>query len=364
MKLTPRLAAGLLSMLPLIACSQRPQWHLLPSLPHPISNNAVTSVMHDDGRTTLYTFMGIADPDDNASITSASYRLDLGAKDPAWCPIADTPTLDGFAKIGASAISVGDRVFLLGGYTVEESGERTEKRFFEYLSETDEYVERADVPVEVDDTVLGVYQDRLIYAVSGWHGPTQTNVLDVQLYDTETDTWHAATPMPAPAPGLFGHAGTIIDDTIVICDGVAIKPTESGREFVISNRAFVGRIQADDPTSIAWSGRDAHPGKPTYRAAASQGPAGSGLILLIGGTDNPYNINGVGYDKQPSNPLDQIITFDPSVAQWNTLGADGPWPATMDHRGLVRVGPNSWAIIGGMTGPHMASKECWLLDMD
>ncbi len=354
-----RSALLLLLLTSLSACGQHSRWQPLPSLPLPIANNAVTSIVHGGDRATVYSFMGITDPTDDATITGASFRLDLPGG--SWERIADAPPLEGRAKIGASAISVGDRIFLLGGYTVSDDGETTEKRFFEYVPESNSYARLADVPVEVDDTVLGVWRDRFIYAISGWHGPTQTNILGVQFYDIQADQWSPATPMPAPSPGLFGHSGAIVGDTIIICDGAAIEPRDQGRAFVISDRVFVGTIDANEPAKIAWREIEAHPGRPTYRGAASQCATADGRMLLVGGTDNPYNISATGYDGESAMPLDQVLAFDPETGAWETLEASGPWPATMDHRGLVWVGENSWAIIGGMTAPGEATGACWRL---
>lgn len=47
------------------------------------------------------------------------------------------------------------------------------------------------MPVPVDDSVSLTYQDRYIYLVSGWH--KDDNVLNVQMYDSQTDIWVPAT---------------------------------------------------------------------------------------------------------------------------------------------------------------------------
>ncbi len=90
----------------------------LPSLPQPISNNAVTSLRHADGTYSLFSFMGLASPSFNGA-TSASYRLDLPGG--SWTRIADAPRLNNRAKIGASAITVAGEVYLIGGYTISRA---------------------------------------------------------------------------------------------------------------------------------------------------------------------------------------------------------------------------------------------------
>lgn len=49
-----------------------------------------------------------------------------------------------------------------------------------------------------------------------------------------------------------------------------------------------------------------HPGAPLYRAA---GGASAGLALFVGGSDNPYNYTGVGYDGVPAEPLTDAVWF-------------------------------------------------------
>ena len=141
------------------------------------------------------------------------------------------------------------QVYLIGGYTVRGFNEVTEHRLFRYDAVGDQYVELARLPVEVDDTVVGVYQDRYLYLVSGWHGPLNRNVPNVQVYDTQSDAWIQASAIPAPLPGLFGHSGTIIGDRIMYVDGVRSS------DFRISSRVFVGRIDPNasgDIAEIAW----------------------------------------------------------------------------------------------------------------
>lgn len=331
-------------------------WSELASLPITISNNAVTSVDNGDQTVTVYTFMGIESPSSSNSITAASYKMTLPGG--AWEQIADAPRLNDRAKIAANAVTVAGDVYLIGGYSAI-GFEITEHRLFRYDPAGDQYIELTEVPVEVDDTVAGVYQDRYIYLVSGWHGPSSTNVNNVQVYDTQTDTWTQATPIFDPLPGLFGHAGTIVGNRIMYMDGATI-----GFNFPISSRAFLGTIDprnTGDLTIIAWEEVDAHPGSPTYRAAASLGATPDGRMLLVGGTDNTYNITGIGYNGAPSQPLDQVLAYNPTTDQWKVLATSGIHQPTMDHRGLVRVSDDAWVTVGGMIAPTEATDKVFML---
>ncbi len=345
----PALRAIVLGALfaPVTAAADQAVWTQLPPYPTPITNNAVTSVDNGDGTTTVYSFMGMTFPFSTSTITAAAYHLTWPGGQ--WEPIADAPRLNGLAKIGASAVTVAGDVYLIGGYTVSRFQEVTEHRLFRYDPGTDSYVQLADVPTEVDDTVAVAYLDRYIILVSGWHGPLNTNVANVQVYDTTIDQWSQATPIPAPLPGLFGHVGGIVGDRIVYFDGTKI---DGG--FTISDRVFVGQIDALDPTLISWNEVAAHPGNPTYRAAGGLSATPGGRLLIVGGTDNPYNYNGTGYNGQPATPLDQTLAYDPVGDVWDTVANVGIHTVTMDHRGLVRIG-DCWATVGGMPARNVAT---------
>ncbi len=322
-------------------------WTQLTPYPIPIANNAVTSVCDPDG-CTLYSFMGIVDPSNATTITAASYKLTSPGTG-AWQPLADAPLLGGRAKIAASAITVAGEIYLIGGYTVGGGPEVTEPRLFRYDPIADDYIQLADVPTEVDDTVVGVYEDRYIFLISGWHGPINNNTRAVQLYDTRQDVWEQATQIPVG--GRFGHAGGLINGQLIFIDGSA-----GTAGFPLIHSTFVGVIDPMDLTTVSWSQRAPSPFSGTYRAASTQGLTDCSVVLFVGGTDNPYNFNGTGYNGQPSFPLDQVMTYDPVADRWRMVDDTGgdPWTPTMDHRGLVEF-DGGWATVGGMTGPGTAT---------
>ncbi|PHQ79981.1 MAG: hypothetical protein COB69_06870 [Phycisphaera sp.] len=339
------------------AAAQDGRWTPLPELPAPISNNAVTSVDHGDGTWTIYTFMGMRPPASTlVDATLDSYKLEWPGGQ--WEQIADAPgDVRGRAKVAASAVTVAGQVYLIGGYTPSRN-ETTEKRMFRYNPIANTYIQIADVPTEVDDTVPAVYQDRYIYLISGWHGPVNDNVTNVQLYDTQTNLWAQCTPIPGPFDGLFGHAGGIAGNMLLYTGGAV-----SNGGFTISSDTYTGDIDQADPTLITWTKKTAHPGKPTYRAAGSLGATPNGSILIVGGTDNPYNLNGQGYNGQPSVPHTQVLAYNAPQDRWATLRIAPPRTPTMDHRNLVRLG-DGFALIGGMTAPRESTGQCWMLTLE
>ena len=91
-------------------------------------------------------------------------------------------------------------------------------------------------------------------------------------------------------------------------------------------------------TSRKLAGRKlpAHPGNARYRIAAGAGPLEkkAGRIYFSGGTDNPYNYNGIGYNGQPAEPSPVTFAFNVHTRAWETVSDNTPEP-TMDHRGLL-----------------------------
>ena len=130
-----------------------------------------------------------------------------------------------------------------------------------------------------------------------------------------------------------------------MCDGVSIRAhREQAREFVAEPACFAGAIRPDDPERIDWTSMPHHPGPALYRMAAA-GDTASRRIVFVGGSDNPYNYNGTGYDGRPSSPSDAVFAWDLDRRRWENLGT--PDIATMDHRGLLEVG-DEMLIVGGM----------------
>lgn len=249
-------------------------------------------------------------------------------------------------RLAATAQVVRSRLVLFGGYAVDSTGGEKSLPAVDIFEPAEgTWRAGAPMPVPVDDAVSGVYRDSLVYVVSGW--ADTDNVQDVQVYDVVRNRWFAATPIPGP--GVFGHSGGVSGNTIVFVDGAA-KQTQ-GPKYGLIPQVWVGTIDEADPTRIAWTKGAPHPGPPLYRAAAGRCGA---FVAVAGGTSNPYNYNGIGYDGQPSAPTDAVIAFDTRSGSWRSLP---PLAApTMDHRGLVVHGSTAW-VIGGMHARQRVSDE-------
>ncbi|MDH3621505.1 MAG: kelch repeat-containing protein [Gammaproteobacteria bacterium] len=297
----------------------------LPAMPAAVSNNGLVGLAVGDSEY-IVSFAGLGDGRTHDDTLATTWVFDSAAS--SWSQAADVP--GGVGRLASTAAAAGERAYIFGGYTVEEDGSEVSTPWTHAFDPvTGAFEERAAMPVPVDDSVAVTWQDRYIYLLSGWHNSGNVNL--VQRYDTVEDTWVQATPIPGP--GVFGQAGGIVGNTIVYCDGVAIEPHEDRRrDFVASNKCFLGTINPENPARIDWRTLPPHPGAPRYRMAAA-GSAELGAVVFVGGSDNPYNYNGIGYNGEPSQPAAGLFLFDIEAGEWLTL--DTKTPATMDHRALV-----------------------------
>jgi hypothetical protein len=326
-------------------------WQDHAPLPNPVANNAVTTHVLA-GTTFVYTFMGIDSTKIWSGITTSAARLNTVTN--TWETLPDVPVPTG--RIAASAVTLGDSIYVLGGYRVASNGqETTARRVLAFDPLTKAWLDDAAfVPQKVDDMVAATWNDSHIYLISGWS--TSTNVTNVQVYDPTTNAWAQATPIPDF--GTFGGIGGICGDHIVYMDGVA--DTAFGG-FDLVNRVLVGTIDPHDPTIVTWEDRGPHPGSPVYRGASWNLAGDDTRVLVAGGTDNPYNFDGIGYNGIPSEPLGQVWSYHVATGTV-VFHADKPVP-TMDHRGFPE-GSGRMYVIGGMeAGQQVTARvSSWLPD--
>ena len=307
------------------------------ALPMPVSNNGVTTVTREN-RQYVVSFAGLGrgrSHEDTLSVT-----LVLDSESGRWRESSPLP--GGGGRLAATAASVGGLAYVFGGYTVAEDGTEVSTPWVHAFDPaTEKFFDLQPMPVPVDDAVSVTYLDRYIYLISGWHDLGNVNL--VQRYDTSTNTWVQATPIPGSA--LFGHAGGIAGNKIVYCDGVGVQShSDRRRDFVASDECFLGIIDEEDKRRIDWRRLEPHPGLPRYRMAAA-GIDSLNAVLFIGGSENPYNYDGIGYDGEPSEPASGALLLDLSSLSWMVMPLSAP--TTMDHRGLVPFG-DRWLTVGGI----------------
>jgi N-acetylneuraminic acid mutarotase len=255
------------------------------------------------------------------------------------------------------AAAARDQLFLFGGYVVDAQGRgMTVPDVGMYDPARDRWSRQADLPLPLGDSVAGVYRDRYIYLFSGRsNGDVVSNV---QVFDVDKNKWSQATPIPGPA--VFGHAGALVGDTIVYVDGARKNPGNAPR-YVASDECWMGKIDHHDPKNIQWRKLPSHPGTARYRIAAG-GSEKDEKIYFAGGTDNPYDYNGIGYDGKPSEPSPVTFDFNLRTGKWETINENTPDP-TMDHRGLL-VTHEGLVLIGGMEKGQKVTARVTLLSKE
>lgn len=305
-------------------------------LPEAISNNAAALAAGKDG-VTLYSFNGLAAGKSWADARNIAFACPIQRR--RCRAIADVPGPEG--RLASVAVTLGEDIYIFGGYSVAEDGsEKSLPYVHRFDPMTESYTRLANMPVPVDDSVALPYMDRYIYLVSGWHDIG--NVSLVQVYDSQTDSWFGASDYPG-AP-VFGHAGGIVGNSLVIADGVLVRDEPDSPKYGPSDEVWRGDIDPDNPAIIRWRRVKAHPGKPLYRMAAA-GNATLEQVIFAGGSDNPYNYDGIGYDDIPSEPSSALFGYDVNTDQWTQFAPLSK--ASMDHRALIFDHENAY-IMGGM----------------
>ena len=252
------------------------------------------------------------------------------------------------------AVHANGAIWLFGGYTVAENGDElsTPETFKVDPRANKVYQRKSDMPVPVDDMVALVYQDRYIYLISGWHDVGNVNL--VQVYDTQTDRWQQASPWPG-AP-VFGQSGGIVGNQLLVCGGVYIDyPANGNRDFLLTDACWQGSIRSSDVRRIDWRPAPSMPATGRYRSAAAGTEGQSKRVVFVGGSDNPYNYDGIGYNGVASEPIAGVMSYDLNERVWYCHG-NSKTPS-MDHRGLLHIDGQQMITIGGMVQAQQVTHD-------
>ena len=331
----------------------------LPPMPVAVSNSAVATSYSGEVGQKIFSFMGIGPRKTWNDVTSSAYELDL--KSQKWIQRRPVPGMVG--RLAASAVAINGQVFIFGGYLLDGDGhETTVSDLNVYVPFEDRYYRGKDLPVPVDDAVVGLFRDRYIYVVGG--RSKGEAVRNVQIYDTEKDTWMQATPLPGTP--VFGHAGAIAGNTLVYVDGAYRNPDPKGPRYVASAECWMGKIPTGknaDITKIEWTKLPEHPGSARFRiaAGAARGERKGAKIYFSGGAPNPYDYNGIGFDGNPSEPSAVTFAFDLKKENWETI-ADNPSTALMDNRSLAVAG-HELVMIGGMEKEQKVTSKVTVVNL-
>jgi N-acetylneuraminic acid mutarotase len=316
----------------LLAADQQPK---IPPMPAAVSNNAVTTLR---GGLDVYSFMGVGPKKTWDDITNKVYVLHLsGAK---WSEGRPVPGVGG--RLGASAVGVKSQIFLFGGYLVDgQGGELTVSDVNAYVPDQRRWYRADDIPVGVDNAVVGISHDRYVYVVGGRSKTGPIN--NVQVYDAEKNSWSQATPFPGTP--VFGHAGGLGDDTIVFVDGAKKNASGTGGGYVVSDECWLGKIDHKDPNKIEWSKLPAHPGTAHFGIVAGAGEKDR-RILFSGGTAVVHDFKGMDSDGKPAEFSPVTFSFDVHSNRWDTISED-TYDVRSDSHGIVST-PIGQLIVGGL----------------
>jgi N-acetylneuraminic acid mutarotase len=211
------------------------------TMPLAISNNAVVEGYSNDTGF-VYSFGGIDSTKIWSGINKKSFRYNTITN--IWDTIPDLPNTN--AVIAAGASYVDSIIYIMGGYQVLSSGNeissnivnRFDPRTNSYLSDG------ANIPVATDDHVQAVWNDSLIYVITGWSNTG--NIPNVQIYDPANDSWLIGAAVPNNnLYKAFGASGTIIGNTIYYHGGAVSTGNFSGQSTL-----RIGQIDQNNPTQI------------------------------------------------------------------------------------------------------------------
>ncbi|PIP80743.1 MAG: galactose oxidase [Gammaproteobacteria bacterium CG22_combo_CG10-13_8_21_14_all_40_8] len=317
--------------------SSDPLPNQLPNLPQAVSNNAAAQVSIA-GKTYIASFNGLGKEKDLASLTSSAYLFESDQKQ--WKALPNVPGNQGV--LASSAVGLNGALWVIGGYTVaKDHSEFSTPHIYRITPPWDHYQLETQMPTPVDDTVALTWKQRFLVLVSGWSN--DGNVDLIQLYDAKQKVWQPSIKFPGQT--VFGHSGAILNDKILILDGVGVVGRINGkRQFAAISQAWLGTIQSSPTIHIDWKRISDHPGKPRYRMGAIS-LAQNGWMIFLGGSENPYNYNGIGYDSVPSEPASSLLIFDVNQQCWLKNKIQGP--EVMDLRGLI-LWKQQISALGGM----------------
>ncbi|HET9406104.1 MAG TPA: kelch repeat-containing protein [Candidatus Sulfotelmatobacter sp.] len=307
----------------------------IPSIPVAVSSNAVASLK---GGFELFSLMGVGPRKTWDDITNRVFVLNIASG--KWKEGRPVPGVAG--RLDAAAAGAKGKLFVFGGYVVDAQGnEMTVPDVNAYTPDDRRWYRASDIPVAVDGAVIGVTHDRFIYLIGGRSKSGPTN--SVQVYDSEKDTWSQATA--SPGTPVFGHAGTVLNDTIVYVDGAAKNPAGSNPSYISSSECWMGKIDRKDPNKITWSKLPAHPGPAHFGIAAGEGYKDH-RIYFSGGTANPHNFKGLQYDGKPAEASPVTFAFDLHGSSWETVSESTPYPR-LDSGGILGTLVGN-LVMGGM----------------
>ncbi len=294
--------------------------------------------------------MGLSSGKTHADVHNRVWQWTKG--EPTWQKAPAVPSRQRLAgRLASSGVSLQNHFFIFGGYTVAANGDEVSSiESYRYSPVTKAYNKLPDMPVAVDDSVALAYKDRYIYLASGWSQDGNVNLL--QVFDNFTQKWSQATPFPGTP--VFGLAGALSGNSMLLCDGVKVSYQNLPRQFETTAQCWLGEINKTDANRISWQ-QIPHPtGKARYRmAGAAVKQDGKDLIVFIGGSETAYNYNGIGYNGTAAEPSAEVWVYSLTDKRW--LQAENT-AAVMDLRTLVSINNELYSLGGMVAGQNLTTE--------
>lgn len=322
----------------------------IPTLPEPVSNQLVLQASVR-GQPYLASFAGLGAAKTSAAMHNKVWQLNIGQSN--WQSIAALPSASRVnGRIAAAGVELNKHFFILGGYGQSSDGKSgTLADSYRFSPVTQSYSKLPDMPVAVDESVAVAHKDRYIYLLAGFHNSGAVNL--VQLFDNFTQKWSQATPLPGSA--VFGHAGVLVGNEILFCDGVKTSTTSDGSsQFVPEAACYLGKISDKNASQISWRQIAHHGGKArTRQGAIAVDVNGETMAAFVGGSETPYHLNGVTDEGKAIDPSNAIYLYSFKQQQW--LKAAPSETAVMDLRSLVLIDGEIFSIGGMLAGQQLSN---------
>lgn len=325
-------------------------WTPLADMPVKTSNNAV-SQGEMSGDTYVYSFGGIDTTKIWSGINKRAFRYDV--TNDIWDEIDTLPVIQ--TLIASSANTVKNKIYIMGGYHVYSGGnEVSSDEVIIYDPETNTYLPNGTpIPVPIDDQVQCVWNDSLIYVITGWSNTG--NVPDVQIYDPALDQWQVGLSVPNVSQfKVFGSSGQIVNDTIYYYGG-AVDIGNFSSQRVLRK----GIINPANPAQINWILLNDAPNDNYRSACLTHG----NNVFWAGGSATSYNYNGIAYNGTGGvEPSMNIARYDGFNNDWHE-GAGASY-GKMDMRGNGQISATEWIICGGMEAGQAVTNTTFKLSYD
>lgn len=261
-----------------------------------------------------------------------SERYDLDSN--TWTAI--TPPTDYYKYI----VACENRIYSIGGGNTDPNQV--------YSPSTDSWDNISVSPTAfpgITPTVVGSKIFFISGGEGGFGGSTSTFNANY-VYDTASDSWLTATPIPTP---VEGYASAVLDGKIYIIGGGTSAQ---------SAQAATSVVQIFDPESNQWSvGTPLPYGVEGGAACATSGLSAPERIYVVGG-----NLGYGGWDPALEGTTYNQI-YDPTTRSWS-MGASLPEPRYSCT--LINVNDSLFAIggVNGTGGSVGSLAERVVLDID